>query len=274
MNNNDYLYHYTSVEILALILKNRSIRFNSLDKMDDLQEQETSDLRNIGQFIYISSWTDDETESIPMWNMYASLDRGVRIRLKKNPFKLYENTAESLSGISRSSIIDTSQGKSLKSMIPLYDIFSKGFFTNQAINPELLFQVEYTSDKDKLYPKMLTSDDNHFAIRLGDLGKHKNLHWEFQKEWRYVMEIIPFNLNQSPEAMFKEFIVLANNIRSGTAKQPFPYYDMFLDDEAFADMQITLSPRIGAGSRVIVQDLIEKYNPSADLKDSCLLGLI
>ena len=71
MNNNDYLYHYTSVETLALILKNKSIRFNSLDKMDDHQEQETSDLKNIGQFIYISSWTDDDTENIPMWNMYA-----------------------------------------------------------------------------------------------------------------------------------------------------------------------------------------------------------
>lgn len=56
----DYLYHYTSVEVLALILKNRTIRFNSLDHMDDLQEQETADIKNAGQFCYISSWTDDE----------------------------------------------------------------------------------------------------------------------------------------------------------------------------------------------------------------------
>ena len=81
MENIEYLYHYTSIETLALILKNRTIRFNSLDKMDDLQEQKTADLQNIGQFCYISSWTDDDTESIPMWNMYASLNLGVRIKI-------------------------------------------------------------------------------------------------------------------------------------------------------------------------------------------------
>ncbi len=31
----DYLYHYTSIENLALILKNKTIRFNSLINVDD-----------------------------------------------------------------------------------------------------------------------------------------------------------------------------------------------------------------------------------------------
>lgn len=55
MDNNEYLYHYTNIETLALILRNQTIRFNSLDKMDDLQEQQTADIKNIGQFCYISS---------------------------------------------------------------------------------------------------------------------------------------------------------------------------------------------------------------------------
>ena len=94
MDDIEYLYHYTSIETLAIILKNHTIRFNSLDKMDDLQEQQTADIKNIGQFCYISSWTDDATESIPMWNMYASLNLGVRIKLRKDPFKIYDNTAD------------------------------------------------------------------------------------------------------------------------------------------------------------------------------------
>ncbi len=32
------VYHYTSIETLALILKNKSIRFNRLDCVDDLEE--------------------------------------------------------------------------------------------------------------------------------------------------------------------------------------------------------------------------------------------
>ena len=91
-----YLYHYTNIDSLALILKNRTIRLNSLDRMDDLQEQETADIRNIGQFIYVSSWTDDERESIPMWNMYANIEAGVRIKMKANPFQRQKTFAANL----------------------------------------------------------------------------------------------------------------------------------------------------------------------------------
>ena len=98
-NTPDYLYHYTSIETLALILANHTFRLTSLDQMDDLQEKEAFDLKNAGQFCYISSWTDDETENIPMWKMYSSLSSGVRIKLKANPFKEFENTPSSISEV-------------------------------------------------------------------------------------------------------------------------------------------------------------------------------
>lgn len=121
----DFLYHYTSIETLALILSNRTFRLNSLDQMDDLQEKETSDIKNIGQFCYISSWTDDETESIPMWKMYSSLDSGVRIKLKANPFKLFENAPESIKEVSVLPVTDESNGVYLKSIIPIADMMKK-----------------------------------------------------------------------------------------------------------------------------------------------------
>ena len=49
---------------------------------------------------------------------------------------------------------------------------------------------------------------------------------------------------------------------------------MTIDDIAYCDMEITLSPKISAGNRVIVQNLVEKYNPSAVVKDSALVGLM
>ena len=274
METIEYLYHYTNIETLALILKNRTIRFNSLNNMDDLQEQETADLKNIGQFCYISSWTDDESESIPMWNMYASLNLGVRIKLRKNPFKVYNNLASDLSKVLVLPVKDESSGKPLQSIIPLSEMFSKGFFTAQAMSKELLLKVEYTNDKNKLYPRLLKEDDEHFSIALGKLGKYKNLHWQFQNEWRYILNILPLNLNQPVENLIHNFQIIANRIRLGLEKQPFPYYDMSISNDAFSEMQITLSPRISAGSRVIVQNLLEKYNPTAELKESNILGLI
>ena len=274
METNQYLYHYTNIETLALILKNRTIRFNSLDKMDDLQEQETADIKNIGQFFYISSWTEDDTESIPMWNMYASLNLGIRIKMRKNPFKIYENTAANLAPVLHASITDTSGGKPLCSIIPLAEMFAKGFIAPQAMSNDLLRKVEYTDDQDKLYPRMLTENGDHFTIAMGELGRYKNLHWSFQSEWRYILNILPIDLNQPVESSMNDFKIIANKMRWGTATQPFPYYDMVIADDAFADMEITLSPRISAGSRIIVQDLVEKYNPSAMLQESSLLGLI
>lgn len=274
MENIEYLYHYTSIEVLALILKHRTIRFNSLDKMDDLQEQETADLKNIGQFCYISSWTDEEAESIPMWNIYASLNLGVRIRLCKNPFRVYDNTADTFSMAVKGNITDNSNGKGQQTIIPLSEMFSKGFFSVQAMANNLLFKVEYTNDKEKLYPRLLKEEDKSFSIALGELGKYKNLHWEFQKEWRYILNILPLNLNQPVEKSYENSQIVANRMRLGLEKQPFPYYDLQISDEAFEDMQITLSPRISAGSRIIVENLVEKYNSAAELSESCLVGLI
>lgn len=117
MDNCNYLYHYTSIETLALILKNRTIRFNSLDKMDDLQEQQTADVKNIGQFCYISSWTDDATESIPMWNMYGSINLGIRIKLRKYPFMVYDNTANDLSNVVSFPVVDESNGKPFQTIL-------------------------------------------------------------------------------------------------------------------------------------------------------------
>ncbi|MCD8005847.1 MAG: DUF2971 domain-containing protein [Oscillospiraceae bacterium] len=271
MKSEEYLYHYTSIEALALILKNRTIRFNSLDKMDDLQEKETADIKNIGQFCYISSWTDDSSESIPMWNMYASMNLGVRIKLPKNPFKVYVNTDSELSQAFSEQIDIQIQGDSLETIIPLAEMLSKGFISPQAMDRQLIHKVEYTDDSEKLYPHILANDGDHFMIKIGELGLYKNLHWEFQREWRYILSVFPLNLLKDS---IKDFQQIANRMRLGLEKQPFPYYDMTISDETFSDMEITLSPRISSGSRVIVQSLIEKYNPSAKLVESDLVGLI
>lgn len=38
------IYHYTNIDTLALILKNRTIRFNRLDNVDDLEEGKAESL--------------------------------------------------------------------------------------------------------------------------------------------------------------------------------------------------------------------------------------
>ncbi|RHM14500.1 hypothetical protein DWZ83_02405 [Amedibacillus dolichus] len=61
----EYLYHYTNVSSLALILKNKTIRLNSLLNMDDADEVVTKNNEYLGKYCFVSSWTDLADESIP-----------------------------------------------------------------------------------------------------------------------------------------------------------------------------------------------------------------
>ena len=88
--SNDLLYHYTSFETLALILTNRTICFNSLQYVDDIEEAETEDMSNFGKYVYVSCWTDDSEESIALWNLYTPKMHGVRIGLPRFPFKKHK----------------------------------------------------------------------------------------------------------------------------------------------------------------------------------------
>lgn len=271
MPDTEYLFHYTNVEALALILKNRTIRFSSLDRMDDLQEKESSDLQNAGQFCYVSSWTDDVSESIPMWNMYASMNYGVRIKLRKFPFKRYK--INPLDPTSR--LVTDKNGNIAKDvLIPISDMLKNHFVCPQAAADTILHQMEYTNKQNCLYPGIYSSNERSATISFDKLGKHKNLHWAFQHEWRYILHFFPMDLNKPIATIEYEAQLMFDKIRRGIEKQPFPYYDMVIEDDAFSEMEITLSPQISYGSKVIVQTLIEKFNPSAALNESCLVGLI
>lgn len=53
-----------------MILATKTFRLSPLSVLDDLQEEKTEDVTQIGRTVFVSSWTDDSKESIPMWNMY------------------------------------------------------------------------------------------------------------------------------------------------------------------------------------------------------------
>lgn len=275
VNENDYLYHYTSVDSLALIFKHKTIRLNSLDKMDDLQEQKTADISNFGKYFFVSSWTSDKTESIPMWRMYTNPQSGVRIKLRKNPFKWTTTTGsdfiEKLGYIpDNTSTVTYSQNTFLN----LAEMMKMGVYCAQAWNGDILHEVIYTSDKNLLEPQVAKTEGQGLSISFGELGRYKNMHWVFQKEWRYLMSFIPMDFSVSTDDMYKKFQKTAINILAGTETLPINYFDLEIDNKYFEEMEITPSPQMSAGYRTLLDDLVEKYNPNAVINESDLLGLI
>lgn len=267
------LHHYTNIETLALILKNKTIRFNSLEKMDDLQEKQAFDAKHIGKITFVSSWTEIEKESIPMWNMYASLKAGVRISMVPNPFKLREVDEDIMSVVPASRVFKEAN-QSFKVLIPFAEMVKGGFIVAPNNLEQLLFKVEYTDDSKKLNPRVLLDVGDGTTINFEAIGKYKNKSWEFQQEWRYLLRIQSHDLLADPGKQNEEMLINAEKLLRGNYESPIPYYDMQISEQAFSDMKITVSPQISAGNRVIVHDLIEKYNPKAEIRESELYGLI
>lgn len=275
MEKIEYLYHYTSLESFALIIKNRTIRLNSLDKMDDLQEQKTADVANLGKYIFISSWTDDSVESIPMWRMYTNPASGVRIKLRKNPFMWHDTTAEDIvqkTGIPLTP--DSDPNGRIHTFINLADMMEKGFYAVEGFKGEILRQVTYTDDVSLLEPRVFKQDHEGTTLSLGLLGLHKSTYWAFQHEWRYRMQIIPVNFRLSPDRMEESFKYTMMQMIQGVGKPPFSHYDLDIDPNAFSEMEIMCSPQMTYGNRVILEALVEKYNPQAIVQKSKLQGKI
>ena len=262
--SNYQLFHYTSVDKLALILKNQSIRFMPLNTLDDPDECLTADGNNVTHCFFVSCWTNEKTESIPMWKMYASEFAGVRIGLPLFPFK-EKSTVE----------VDKER--------PVLGLeFTK---KEGIVSPELMFagqksmlrEIEYTSDRAKLYPEVLTeeqAEDEHgklcpaVSIAIAHIGKHKAKSWSFQKEYRYQFSALRIRSMEKGIEVEEDLRRCAQQFLEHDFEQPFPFLDLELSDEAFSKMEVMLSPKISEGNCVVVKTLLEKFNPNARLEES------
>lgn len=269
----DVLYHYTNIDSLAMILKYKTLRLNSLDKMDDLEENTTADIKNAGMFTYVSSWTDLDIESIALWNQYTKHDIGVRIAMPIIPFKKY-NIQDMLLDETSMSILGGD--KNIKPIIHLGKMFKSNYFTQVINGEDVLHKVEYSDDESKINPQLLSIDSvkGTISIALGKVGKCKRSDWEYQREWRYIIQFLPGNILSVLKDGGTLFSQICADIIKGEAKQPFPYFDLELDENAISKMKITLSPTISPGNEILIKNTISKYNPNAMVTESKLKGKI
>ncbi len=270
-NDTDYLYHYTSIENLALILKNRTIRLNALSNMDDRQESRSADLYSIGRFFFVSCWTDEEKESIPMWNMYTRIDSGVRIGLQKNPFVSKGTSRDNLSNALN---MPGSGVEKVNTFLDLSILVQQGVFSPQAWEGDILIKILYTDDKCHLEPQVVTIDGDQIQLDYRDIGKYKNTYWSFQNEWRYLIVFLPLELDGNMEMMQQKINVTANLMARDMLTAPFDYYDLQIREDAMEAMVVTPSPKITPGNRMLLDLLLEKYNPKALVRESELNRLV
>ena len=222
--------------------------------MDDAEEAKTKNSEYLGKYCFVSSWTDQADESIPFWGLYTHQMSGVRIKMKKCPFN--KNTA---------SLPYYNDGKPFETYFPQSLIDRNDIY----LYPTLPFlrKIEYTKNDDFIYPSPITylkrNADGSYNIQgcFNDINRYKRDSWLFQSEWRYSMMIFPH------DTLGK----LNLQLEANTKDMPFCYYDFPISEEAFSDIEITTGPKMNAGDKILLQALVEKYCPTAQVKDSSLL---
>jgi hypothetical protein len=226
-----------------------------LDLVDDVNEGEVSDIENYGRFLFVSCWSDNKKESIPMWGMSADDMCGIRIRLPKKPFYHYDsNDHLPTDKLPRN---EPFPGSTIVNRLHL-----PNFVFIQSLNEHYEIKIKYTSDKNLLKPTLVESDnENNKTIWSSKVGTHKTKAWKFQQEVRYKIQTHPLS-------MFKP------DKQEGTIANHQPtdrYIDVNIRDDAFEDMEILLGPKQTEAHKIIAQALIDKYNPVCKIRPSSLL---
>lgn len=245
MDKDFFLYQYTSLETLALILENKTIRLRKLSLLDDPLEKYVGVIsftdrgpkvkrEDLGGFCFVSCWTKNEEESIAMWDMYGDRKQGVRIGL---PSKMFDK---------HYSLYGTRKKQKLLFAYP------EMYFPV----PQLV-EIDYRRIDDPLIY------DKEFRLSLDSLGKYKLPDWEFQKEIRYRL-FASNEVNHKGNVYFGSPDFMKINQLQFNHPISRNFIDFKLDESVIAKLKIIVGPNISAGDRLLFDALVEKYNIDTD----------
>lgn len=270
-----YLYHYTTIDSLAMILHNKSIKFSNLLYVDDVEECQTSDMGKFGRFVYVSCWTNQEKESISMWDMYSDRMTGVRIKLPEFPFRKYYFKKDEFHCI-----------RDIETFMNIEKVYQDNKFSITNDQP-LLIKVIYTDDKNLIYPQVKTEsaigatkkfmniknneryDSFEVKYSFDKLGRYKNTDWTFQNEYRYIITTSPMGLKEFENGDMEKHKEFARRMEDLNYEMPNSIF-LEIDNGALSDMEIKCGPKMPESKRIIVDSLIKLYAPNCRITDSSI----
>lgn len=242
------LYHYTSINNLALILKSKSIRFGRLDNVNDPTEGISNDFHSLSQYIFISCWTENEEENLALWNMYTPNMVGVRIELETSIFESYNiRNSENL-------------------------LFSESEYVNESIGYFIVggrsepYKIKYTEDTNLLQPSIL----NETGLHLDSLAKCKRKIWQIEQECRYRLDILPIDKTIKSNYFHERYQHLIDK----QTPPPIEGYLVKIKSDSFNKMKIRCSPKLRNGDKEIIEALVKTFNKKAEIQESNLKGLV
>lgn len=244
------IYHYTSINALEKILSNRTIRFTRLDSVDDKEEEMYSHPVGINpaRYFFVSCWSKEPEESVPMWREYADGARGVRIGLDENMFETF-NINEHFNSFFKMPF-DYSQG------------YIKTF-----INDASLIDIVYLAHPEVERAKCVQLDGKYVNIDTKHIGQYKRSCWAYQKESRFKLSLLPIDIEtiikNPPKSAFEYmmfgFEAMAKAIAKGF-NLPIDYYDVPLQHDKLDRIEILLGPLTSGSEDNRVKEMLKGYS--------------
>lgn len=257
------IYHYTTLENLVLILKNKTIRFNRLDQMDDQCERNFfSPGLNWSPYTYVSCWTETPDENIPLWHMYSKGGTGIRIGLDK---ECIDWEKQILSGYNISDSIQHPSAKAnqVSVSIQLRPITIYGIInTSQCYHPIKYRGISFHKEdvsigaNRTLVNRTLSGEEFQKYVAV-----YKDEKWAFQNEVRFILFAVP-QIAKEKKMSFDEFqTIIANRTYN-----PITYIDLPLKKSVMDSMEIVLGPNVSEGTFILAKLLVNEYAPSTEIK--------
>lgn len=270
------LHKYATVEALKGIISNRAIRFSRFDTLDDQSEEKAFKTLNLAQFLFASSWTVESNETIPMWDRYGDRGTGVRISLPKNMFRWRP--------IQIPNSMHPIGNHSFESPLTFDQIFGENHFVNTMFLNREHFErpVIYEEDIERIKNEAInikSHTDGTTEIKIHEPAKIASVKkpiWKFQKEFRFVLMIMPAPKIERNESFFPTLAAIfpnyvLNKIARGIGP-PMEYFDVSIEEFVLEKLVVRIGPV--ASDRVCsdVRLMVKEYAPKAEILLSDLKG--
>lgn len=235
------IFHFTRIENLELILKNKTLRFNNAKNVDDPEEAETDDYGSLKDYFFISCWSKSFEKSSALWEMYANSGRGVCLEVDT---KYIHYNGNEIDGINI--VVENVIKKNENSFFINY------WHNSRSNGATQYFEMKY-SDESKRLEEKISDICSHFTFEKAFNTKSKC--WAFQEEVRFFL----LGCSIDDSTICADWQLIFNNIR---AKKEFSadHVDLTLDDDFFDNLTIRCGPLSSEADKMLIESLVQAFN--------------
>lgn len=130
--------------------------------------------------------------------------------------------------------------------------------TNNAYLPEII-KINYTDNNNLIIPSVKNTIDSSTAIDLNANGQYKDTSWNFQKEYRFVITVLPWSVNELLELLyntknnFGQFLL--DGLQNNTPRVSF--LDIELNSQRLDNSNILFGPKCSDTDKNEIIELIK-----------------